>query len=131
MIKQSLKKDSSEAWFEQEFQERGCVFLDDKGSCQVYFDRPSVCRTNYAVSDPSACDTSNGHYQSIRLLKTKKPELITMAAFNLSGEGGSLPYMLVQAINRIAQDKLSKSTKKNFKRIGLKQLKNLFNDPLM
>ncbi|MEH0860558.1 MULTISPECIES: YkgJ family cysteine cluster protein [Halobacteriovorax] len=131
LVKQSLKKDSTEAWFEQDFQDRSCVFLDENGACKVYFDRPSVCRTNYAVSDPSACDTSNGHYQSIRLLKTKKPDLITIAAFNLSGEGGALPHMLVQAINRISQEKLTKSMKKNFKRFRLKQLKNLFNDLMM
>lgn len=129
--KQARAGNSSEAWFQQSFNDRKCIFLDDDGNCQVYFDRPSVCRTNYAISNPSACDTSNGHFQSIRLLKTKKADFITMAAFNISDEGGVLPLMLVQAINRLSNEKLSKSLKKNFKRFKFKQLKNLFNNNSM
>jgi Fe-S-cluster containining protein len=33
-------------FYKLSYQDRKCVFLDEKGACKVYNDRPSVCRTN-------------------------------------------------------------------------------------
>ncbi|MFG1484774.1 YkgJ family cysteine cluster protein [Halobacteriovorax sp. RZ-1] len=116
----------SAAWFAIPYEQRGCVFLDDKGACRVYSDRPSVCRSNYVVSDARHCDTSNGEYKTIRILKTSKADFVTMAAFNLSSKGGALPLMLVESLNKLGEQKLSKSMKKNFKKNSFKRLKELF-----
>ncbi|MFG1499895.1 YkgJ family cysteine cluster protein [Halobacteriovorax sp. XZX-3] len=116
----------SAAWFSIPYKQRGCVFLDDKGTCRVYSDRPSVCRTNYVISDAKHCDTSNGEFATIRILKTSKADFVTMAAFNLSSQGGALPQMLVESLNKLGEQKLSKSMKKNFKKNSFKRLKELF-----
>ncbi len=129
--KQAKVMNDNVDWLKLAYQDRGCIFLDDKGACRVYSDRPSVCRTNNVVSNPSLCDTSSGAYQKIRLLKTSKADLVTIAAYNASSEGGVMAYMLVKTFNSLANQKLSKSMKKNFKKYGFKRLKELFNDSMM
>lgn len=100
LIMQAEAKDSSRLFFDISYQNRGCVFLDKKGLCSVYEDRPSVCRTNHAVSDPKLCETKDGSFAKIRLLKTVAADLMIYAYFKLSKSNGSLPYMLYKELTK-------------------------------
>lgn len=129
--KQALVKNDGLVWFKLDYSDRGCVFLNEQGACRVYTDRPAVCRTNNVISDPRTCDTSDGAHHSIRLLKTDLADMVTIAAYNASQEGGVLPYMLVKTLSEMNAKKFSKSSKKNYKKYGFKKLKELFNDSMM
>jgi Fe-S-cluster containining protein len=94
---QMATKNSSSAWYALTYEERKCVFLNDKNLCSVYEDRPSVCRTNAVLGEPSQCDTTNG-VQPTRLVKTPEADLVIYASYLHSAEGGTLPYMLSKAL---------------------------------
>jgi Fe-S-cluster containining protein len=79
------------------FAERKCVFLDDNGACKVYADRPSVCRTNAVVGTKEQCDTSDGH-KEMRLVLTRKADMIVYASFYFAEDSGTLPEMLQKAL---------------------------------
>lgn len=54
------RRHSAETWMKMSFEDRKCVFLDNKGECMVYEDRPMSCR-NYRVTTPKEdCDTREG-----------------------------------------------------------------------
>ncbi len=103
---QSKAKNEAADWYRISFKDRRCVFLNDAGECSVYKDRPSVCRTNFVVSDPKDCSTENGKEKSLRMLKTHEADMLVMAQFMHSQRNGSLPYMLVQSLDK----KLNKKT---------------------
>lgn len=89
----------SAAFFDIEYKERRCVFLDDHGACKVYKDRPSVCRTNAVVGDASQCDTnSNFGTGTLRLVKTQEADMAIVGAFALARESGTLPLMLSKVL---------------------------------
>jgi Fe-S-cluster containining protein len=94
---QMATKNSSSAWYALSYEERKCVFLNDKNLCSVYDDRPSVCRTNAVLGDASQCDTTNG-VGPTRLVKTPEADLVIYASYLHSSEGGTLPYMLSKAL---------------------------------
>lgn len=95
LAKQAEAGNDSDAYFKIPYQERKCVFLDDKGSCRVYKDRPSVCRTNAVIGDASQCDTSdNTSGKSLRLVNTQKSDMTIVGAFASAKESGTLPFML-------------------------------------
>lgn len=129
-LQASVKNDSLK-WFQLNFASRACIFLNEQGACRVYSDRPAVCRTNNVISSPIQCDTSNGAEHSIRLLKTDFADMATIAAYNASEEGGALAYLLAKTLLKIDNKKLSKSSKKNYKKYGFRKLKELFNDAMM
>lgn len=89
---------NSEKWFKLAYQDRGCVFLDSAGACSIYEDRPSVCRTNTVLSPPKNCETTDGKESAVRLLNTEKADMVIVASFEASGEGGALPSMLWRAM---------------------------------
>jgi len=78
------------------YEERKCVFLGDDQTCQVYDDRPSVCRTNAVLGSPIQCspNVASGEKQSLRLVKTSKADMAIMASFILSRSSGTLANML-------------------------------------
>ncbi|MCO4756268.1 MAG: YkgJ family cysteine cluster protein [Bacteriovoracaceae bacterium] len=90
----------SSLFYMSSYEQRACPFLSDEGNCEVYEDRPSVCRTNHVVSEPSLCETKQGVENPVRLLNTFKADMIIMAAFKTSQENGSLPFMLWKALKR-------------------------------
>jgi Fe-S-cluster containining protein len=94
LYNQSIAKNDSADWYKLSYEERSCVFLDKKGECTIYEDRPSVCRTNHVVSDPQFCETKDGNENSVRLLKTELSDIATMVFYQNSKEAGTLPYML-------------------------------------
>ncbi len=108
LARQKEAGDDAAQWYKIDYHTRGCVFLDESGACRVYADRPGVCRTNYAVSAPELCATDNGIELPQRLLNTHAADMVLAGAFHASGEGGALPRMLWQAIERLQNKKKSK-----------------------
>jgi hypothetical protein len=94
---QALAGNDSDAYFDLSFEDRRCVFLDDQGSCRVYEDRPSVCRTNVVLGDANQCDTSNG-FSDTRLVLTPKSDMAIYGSFHVSALSGTLPYMLYKTL---------------------------------
>lgn len=82
-----------QAFLDLSYENRKCIFLNDEGACQVYEDRPSVCRTNAVLGRPDQCDTSDT-VQPTRLVKTSNADMAIYAAYLTSREAGSLPYLV-------------------------------------
>tara|TARA_R110002072_G_scaffold534_6_gene3878 strand:+ start:57662 stop:58339 length:678 start_codon:yes stop_codon:yes gene_type:complete len=95
---QSEAQDSASKFYQMDYQNRGCIFLDDDGSCRAYEDRPAVCRTNYVVSDPKLCSTKDGVEKSVSLLKTYEADMVIYGAYSVAKDAGALPYMLSKAL---------------------------------
>lgn len=93
-------KNDAKKWYQIEHNKRGCVFLDENENCRVYEDRPAVCRTNFALSDPKFCDTSDGIEHPQRLLLTVKADLTVAIGFDSGKSAGTLPYMLDKALKK-------------------------------
>jgi len=110
LLKQSEAGNISENYYKLSFKERGCVFLDEKGACRVYKDRPAVCRTNAVVGSSSQCDTSQTGPQALRLVKTPKADMAIFGAYSVTEESGTLPYMLAKLLKE-----KNKSILENFK----------------
>ena len=89
---------SPDNFYKLSYENRRCVFLGSDETCQVYNDRPSVCRTNAVLGDASQCspqnNTSVDDVQSIRLLKTERADMAIMGSFLMSKDNGTLPHML-------------------------------------
>ena len=49
------KQLSCQQWSELNYEDRACVFLDDKDNCRIYDIRPLVCRRYYVTSEPQLC----------------------------------------------------------------------------
>ncbi len=92
--KQARAGDNAKDWYKLPYADRRCVFLDSKNECQVYDDRPAVCRSNNVLSPPILCDTRDGIEHPLRLLKTEAADMAIAAAFMNSQETGALPFML-------------------------------------
>jgi len=91
---QAVARNFSEEFYKLSFEQRACVFLDSNGSCSVYEDRPSVCRTNAVIGDSSQCDTSKGLPRSQRLVRTSKADMAIYAHYKTSSSNGALPFMI-------------------------------------
>ncbi|MCP4912250.1 MAG: YkgJ family cysteine cluster protein [Oligoflexia bacterium] len=107
--KQANAQNSSSSFYRLSFEARGCVMLDDQGNCQIYEDRPAVCRTNYVVSDPELCSTEDGKERPVSLLKTFEADMVIYGAYSVEKEAGALPYMLVKALSKKSEKKLRKN----------------------
>lgn len=101
--KQALAGNDAAKWYQIPYKVRACVFLSDSGMCRVYEDRPSVCRTNFVVGDPADCSTEDGQLRPVSLLKTYRADMVIAAQFQGSAESGTLPMMLVKALNQRLQ----------------------------
>lgn len=102
-------ENDSKKWFELPYDLRGCVFLDKTGSCSVYEDRPSVCRTNNVLSPPKNCETKDGIEKPIRLLNTEKADIAIIASYEASTEAGTLPYMLWKALKSKTSEEMEQA----------------------
>ena len=82
------------------YENRRCIFLGTDDSCQVYSDRPSVCRTNAVLGEASQCSPQNdgGEVQTIRLVKTEQADMAIIGSFLMSKESGTLPHMVGQIL---------------------------------
>ena len=93
------KHAEKENYFSMKFEDRKCVFLDEKGACRVYEDRPSVCRTNAVLGTNDQCDTSNS-LKPLRLVLTRKADMVIYASFYQSQDNDSLPVMLNRVLSK-------------------------------
>jgi len=96
----TCENDSSE-FYKINYLQRACPFLEDNGLCSVYDNRPSVCRSNHVVSDPSFCESTDGKERPVQLLNTYKADMVIMAQFKSSRENGALPVMIIKALNKL------------------------------
>jgi Fe-S-cluster containining protein len=87
---QADTQEDDKLWYKQSFQDRKCVFLDDKNTCMVYEDRPSVCRSHHVVGDPEQCTTKGGAVKAQQVLITHEANMVTMAAFMIGSTNGAL-----------------------------------------
>lgn len=95
LLKQQMSaKNDSASYYQIDFSARKCIFLNDQGECQVYEDRPSVCRTNAVLGSKDQCDTSNGETRNTRLVNTPQSDMAIYASFLYSRSSGTLPYMI-------------------------------------
>jgi uncharacterized protein len=116
--RQAAAGNDSGKFFSIAHKERACVFLDEKGGCRVYNDRPSVCRTNAVVGDAAQCDTSSGQMSAQRLVKTAKADMAIVGAYYHSRESGTLPFMIAKLLKDKYKEKVqakSKNSKAVFK----------------
>lgn len=94
--KQMKAGNDSEQFFKLSYNDRRCVFLGIDDRCQVYDDRPSVCRTNAVLGEASQCSTENGvmDKQALRLIKTPESDMAIVGSFMVARSSGSLAHML-------------------------------------
>lgn len=103
MSTQATVSSNPQAWYRLPYSQRACPFLDQgTQSCKVYEDRPGVCRSNFAVSDPSFCAGEKGE---MRLLNTDKASMILIGAFMSTAESGELPKMVWNRLSEKYQEK--------------------------
>ena len=100
LILQAKAGDTASEFYKLDYESRGCIFLDEKGLCKVYEDRPSVCRTNAVLGEADQCKTSDGH-QQVRLVKTPQSDMAIYASFLFAEESGSLPTMVFKVLDEI------------------------------
>lgn len=86
---------------------KACIFLDQQGECSIYEDRPSVCRTNYVVSDPEDCKAISGEVKSVKLLNTYGADSWVYAFFTKNKRNGTLPFMVKEALENKGKDSSS------------------------
>lgn len=97
-IQMEAKNDSA-AFFKIKFDDRKCIFLSEDGSCSVYEDRPSVCRTNAVLGEALQCSTRES-LKPTRLVKTPKSDIAIYAFFEKAESAGTLPYMIGTRLNK-------------------------------
>lgn len=93
---------------------RGCIFLGDEGECRVYNDRPSVCRTNHVLSDPSQCeikDIQGKEAPSVQLLNTYAADTWVYTLFKNSPKTGTLPQLVKSILSQFSAGKMSDTEK--------------------
>ena len=109
LMKQAATGDKSDKDFNKlPYEDKRCVFLDQKGACRVYEDRPSVCRKNSVLGDASQCSPSETR-QQLRLVKTQQADMAIYASFVYSEDAGSLPVMLqkyLEEYERLKQEEV-------------------------
>lgn len=135
---QSEAENNAENFYKLSYQDRACVFLDDKGACKVYNDRPAVCRTNAVVGEASQCATNSSGPGPQRLVKTSKADMAIVGAYCVTRESGALPYLVAKLLKERNQleninvlqsivNKLKNKKIDSNKRID--NSKNVFKDP--
>lgn len=112
---QSAAGNEAENFFKLSYKDRACVFLGENGSCKVYKDRPSVCRTNAVVGEASQCDTSAQTQGPLRLVKTPKADMAIVASF-ATADSGTLPVMLSKVLKERNTANANGALKKVFDR---------------
>jgi hypothetical protein len=79
-----------------------CVFLGNAGACQIYEDRPAICRKHVVTSSPSLCTTPGGSVLPVQVILA---EILLSAATSLDGAMfGSLPKMLRAALQEESEE---------------------------
>lgn len=103
MFIQAEVGESTEKYYKLTYDQRKCIFLNSSGDCSIYEDRPSVCRTNYVVSDPKDCEVRNDQCNSVQLLNTYSADSWVYSFFKSSSKNGTLPAMLKEALSQFSK----------------------------
>lgn len=111
--KQIKAGNSTEDFYLLSYENRKCVFLGADNKCQVYTDRPSVCRTNAVLGEASQCypHESEAEEQTLRLVKTEQADMAIMGSFFMSKENGNLAFMIGKILHKIKSSPVSKNPK--------------------
>lgn len=111
--KQMNAGNNSDEFYKLSYESRKCVFLGENSLCQVYEDRPSVCRTNAVLGEASQCSTQNGYdsKQALRLIKTSQADMAIVGSFLASKNNGTLAYMIGQILERNSSKKVQPKKK--------------------
>ena len=102
---QAKAKNNNKEYMNIPYLMRACIFLDDKGECSVYESRPSVCRTNYVISDPKDCRYDAGEVKSVQLLNTYGADSWVYGFFTKNKINGTLPYMIKYLLEKDKEPK--------------------------
>jgi len=97
---QAKAGNSSKDFFDLPYSMRGCIFLDQKGSCTIYEDRPAVCRTNYVVSSPELCVIKEGVEPTVKLLNTFGADSWIYSFFKVNRVNGALPFLVKKLLEK-------------------------------
>lgn len=79
---QASRERKSPEWTPYLQESNRCVFLGKENSCQVYADRPSICRKHVVASDPKECMSASGKPQPILI---PLAEIVLSAALSQPG----------------------------------------------
>ena len=116
--KQIKAGNNPEDFYLLSYENRKCVFLGSDDKCQVYNDRPSVCRTNAVLGEASQCYPyeNESDAQTLRLVKTEQADMAIMGSFFMSKESGTLANMLGKILQKSivsSGSKISNTPKKS------------------
>ena len=95
---QAARERKSAAWNKFGSPDNRCVFLGPDGACQIYEDRPAVCRKHLVTTPAAACTTAGATVLPVQVLLA---EVLLSAAISIAVEGASfasLPKMLSAAL---------------------------------
>ncbi len=96
LYEQSTRERQDAAWGRLGNPANRCVFLGNAGACQIYEQRPAICRKHLVTSSPSLCTTQGGAVLPVQVILA---EILLSAATSLEGATfGSLPKMLRAAL---------------------------------
>ncbi len=94
---QAARQRQGPEWRQLGSRENRCVFLGDDGACQVYDERPSICRKHVVTSPAAACTTEGAAVAPVQVLLA---EILLSAELSIEGtEFGSLSKMLLRAMH--------------------------------
>lgn len=83
-------------WSEMSAEDRKCVFLSQKGECNVYQFRPHACRNHIVISPPQDCDTDDNPKGGVMNLNLWQVEMVASAIWTIT-ENGTMSAMLLKA----------------------------------
>jgi Fe-S-cluster containining protein len=108
-------------FFKLSYEERRCVFLGANDACQVYKDRPSVCRTNAVLGDAEQCSTkeNSNQQEALRLIKTDQADMAIFASFAATASSGTLHSMVGKQLQKNNLFPIAKKPKPSKKSISI------------
>ncbi len=98
---QAARERQSPEWRRYGSEDNRCVFLGADGACQVYHDRPSICRKHLVTTPVAACSTAGLTVAPVQVLFA---EILLSAELSIEGtEFGSLPKMLLRSLSEMPE----------------------------
>ncbi|MBC7369445.1 MAG: YkgJ family cysteine cluster protein [Undibacterium sp.] len=105
---QAARARRSPEWLRFGSPDNRCVFLGEDGACQVYDDRPSICRKHMVTTPASACTTEGAAVAPVQVLLA---EILLSAELSVEGnEFGSLSKMLLRSLDDSSTRRHGKSS---------------------
>lgn len=96
LAEQAARERRGAQWHRLGHAQNRCVFLGATGGCDIYEDRPAICRKHLVTSPASACTTAGAAVAPVQVLMA---ELLVSAAASIAGTvTSSLPKMLHAAL---------------------------------